>query len=167
MRNKKVEEVKKELANEVSDLFAKIDRALYDYHCFDFDDEDVGKLRESLSVLRGKFSMKVFDSGKFLNSLNKLDAGRWSIKISDGWFTTESDISDNYARLTTADDVAYDVATWMFDQIGSHPNRFGEPFEHDEINERIAGVYPRMIEALGDELAELSLDAWTDGRHDT
>jgi hypothetical protein len=174
--NRLAEVAKKELAEaekavkaeEISELFNKISRALFTYHRFDFEDAEVGKLREALNVLRGRFSNKAFGSGVYLKKLNKLDAFRWPLTVEEGGsYTTESCIADNYARLTTDKDVAYDVATWMFDKIGSHPSRWDDVAEDDEIAARVDKVFPSMKEALGDDLALLSLETWTAGNHDT
>ncbi len=64
------------------------------------------------------------------------------------------------------------LSTWIFDQVGAHPNRYGnlEDYTLGELQLLEAGVKNIRIvltDCLGEEVAKEAIDKWEMGDHDT
>jgi len=118
------------------------------------------RANEAAEDARDALAVACLGAKERLAKLTELDPDRWT-----PYHKTENPYGARPSGFTKDSDVAYDVATWLFDSGFGRAEGINE-WWGDPERERFEKVTTRIAKVLG-EVGVAGIKAWREGRHDT
>ena len=131
--------------------------ALYEVSYFTEFDPEFMAVGEAFNKMRSEFCAVAFGARRRLELLNKLDPDRWPL---------EGEFARDLSGLTEDEDMAYDIATWIFDSGFGRGSEGAYAMFDEKDKGRFNTQLNRAVEVLGD-IGTLGFELWAQGRHDT